>query len=74
MGSNTETETVKSARHSIYGTSQPTVSQDKKTAQQTGNDHRNIMATITDDDDRLLVRIGYTPVWFLPTLVDIHSS
>jgi 3-deoxy-D-arabino-heptulosonate 7-phosphate (DAHP) synthase len=23
---------------------------------------RNIMATIADDDDRLLVRIGYTPV------------
>jgi 3-deoxy-D-arabino-heptulosonate 7-phosphate (DAHP) synthase len=23
---------------------------------------RNILATIADDDDRLLVRIGYTPV------------
>jgi 3-deoxy-D-arabino-heptulosonate 7-phosphate (DAHP) synthase len=23
---------------------------------------QNIMATIADDDDRLLVRIGYTPV------------
>ena len=23
------------------------------------------MATIADDDDRLLVRIGYTPVWSL---------
>lgn len=26
------------------------------------NNHQNNMATIADDDDRLLVRIGYTPV------------
>jgi len=28
------------------------------------NSHRTVMATIADDDDRLLVRIGYTPVGF----------
>lgn len=66
MGINADSETAKSARHSIHGTStQPTISQDKKLAPQTRDSNQNIMATIADDDDRLLVRIGYTPVWSL---------
>jgi hypothetical protein len=42
---------------------QPTSSNRSKAAEAAGiNQNRNIMATIADDDDRLLVRIGYTPV------------
>jgi hypothetical protein len=42
---------------------QPTSSSRSKAAEANGNNpNRNIMATIADDDDRLLVRIGYTPV------------
>lgn len=68
MGSNTESKSAESASHAVHGTpTQPTISQDKKSAPNTGNNNRNIMATIADDDDRLLVRIGYTPVRFLAT-------
>jgi hypothetical protein len=42
---------------------QPTISSQSKAAEAAGNhQNRSIMATIADDDDRLLVRIGYTPV------------
>jgi hypothetical protein len=45
---------------------QPTISNQSK-AEEAGrvDPHRTIMATIADDDDRLLVRIGYTPVSLL---------
>lgn len=63
MGINTDSDAAKPARHSVHGTfPQPTISQDVKSTPQAGNQNRNIMATISDDDDRLLVRIGYTPV------------
>jgi hypothetical protein len=42
---------------------QPTSSNRSKAAEAAGvNQNQNTMATIADDDDRLLVRIGYTPV------------
>jgi hypothetical protein len=42
---------------------QPTLSSHSKAKEAAGlHQHHNIMATIADDDDRLLVRIGYTPV------------
>ncbi|KZM26784.1 amino acid transmembrane transporter [Ascochyta rabiei] len=63
MSFNTESESAKSASHSIHGVStEPAVSQDAKATPQTGNQNQNIMATIENDDDRLLVKIGYTPV------------
>ena len=63
MGINTDSQTAKSIRHPVHGTLvQPTITQDTKIASGTGNRNRNDMATIADDDDRLLVRIGYTPV------------
>jgi hypothetical protein len=41
----------------------PTSSNRSKAAEAAGvTQNQNIMATIADDDDRLLVRIGYTPV------------
>jgi 3-deoxy-D-arabino-heptulosonate 7-phosphate (DAHP) synthase len=43
-------------------TLQPTISNQSKAAEAGGVQRHNIMATIVDDDDRLLVRIGYTPV------------
>jgi hypothetical protein len=63
MGITTDSETAKSARHSVYATTtQPTIPQDVKKTPRPENQSRNTMATIADDDDRLLVRIGYTPV------------
>lgn len=42
---------------------QPTTSNISKAAEAAAErQHQSIMATIADDDDRLLVRIGYTPV------------
>ena len=42
---------------------QPGIASHSKAAEASGvHQNRNIMATIADDDDRLLVRIGYTPV------------
>jgi hypothetical protein len=42
---------------------QPATSNHSKAAEADGaHANRSIMATIADDDDRLLVRIGYTPV------------
>lgn len=50
---------------------QPTVSNRSKAAEAGGFSHnQSIMATIADDDDRLLVRIGYTPVRSL----DLHPK
>jgi hypothetical protein len=45
-------------------TLQPTTTSQSKAAEvgQHQHQHQNAMATIADDDDRLLVRIGYTPV------------
>jgi len=49
---------------SVHGsTLQPSLSSRSKAAEAAGhNQNQTIMATIADDDDRLLVRIGYTPV------------
>lgn len=58
MGTNTDSEVAKPT--SVHGT--PTISNDVKAASQTIDQNRNTMATISNDDDRLLVRIGYTPV------------
>lgn len=41
---------------------QPTVTTRSKEVQAGGNNRNRNMATIADDDDRLLVRIGYAPV------------
>jgi hypothetical protein len=42
---------------------QPAISNRSKSATAAGEAHnQGAMATIADDDDRLLVRIGYTPV------------
>lgn len=63
MGSHTESGTANAAGDSTHGSSiQPICSQGKKATAQTESNKRDIMATIADDDDRLLVRIGYTPV------------
>ena len=63
MGSHTDSCTANAAGYSTHGSSiQPICSQGKKVAAQTESNKRDIMATIADDDDRLLVRIGYTPV------------
>jgi hypothetical protein len=43
-------------------TLQPTATNQSKAAEASGVYQQNVMATIADDDDRLLVRIGYTPV------------
>lgn len=52
---------------------QPTISSRSKAAEAAGNNqNQSIMATIADDDDRLLVRIGYTPV-STPSLPLEHS-
>jgi hypothetical protein len=77
MGSNTEFEAAKPASHIVHGApTRPTTSQDKNPTPQKGSNSQDIMATIADDDDRLLVRIGYTPVRFLMnhTGRDAHSS
>jgi hypothetical protein len=42
---------------------QPSISNQSKAAEAAGiPPQKSIMATVADDDDRLLVRIGYTPV------------
>jgi hypothetical protein len=50
----------------IIGNSLQSTTTNQSKAAEIGQAHqhrnRNIMATIQDDDDRLLVRIGYTPV------------
>jgi hypothetical protein len=50
----------------------PVATNKSKEAEASSHPHnqRSIMATIADDDDRLLVRIGYTPVryWFSKSL------
>ncbi|KAF3033029.1 hypothetical protein E8E12_002218 [Didymella heteroderae] len=63
MGSNTRSESAKAASHTVHGDpAWPTNSLDKKPAPQKESSGQNSMATIADEDDRLLVRIGYTPV------------
>jgi hypothetical protein len=66
MGNNADSKSSVQGSVAINGNSlQPTTSNQSKAAE-IGEVHhhrqRNIMATIEDDDDRLLVRIGYTPV------------
>jgi hypothetical protein len=64
MGINTDSKTSMSGSRPGIGSSlQPTTSSQSKAAEAGGvQHHQNIMATIADDDDRLLARIGYTPV------------
>jgi hypothetical protein len=64
MGLNTDLKGSAPGRLPVDSkTLQPTISNQSKAAEAGGfQQHRNIMATIVDDDDRLLVRIGYTPV------------
>jgi hypothetical protein len=50
------------SRATEANTLQPTTTSQSKAAEAGHPQHHNIMATIADDDDRLLVRIGYTPV------------
>lgn len=70
MGSHTESGIAGPAGHSTHGVStQPICSQVKKAEQRLKNNKPDIMATIADDDDRLLVRIGYTPVCSLLVFV-----
>jgi hypothetical protein len=64
MGINVDSKaSVLSTPHSDDSHNQPGRSTQTK-AQEAGGSHRdrNIMASIADDDDRLLARIGYTPV------------
>jgi hypothetical protein len=66
MGINADSKSSAHGAVPIIGNSiQPTTSTQSKAAE-VGQVHQprngNIMATIQDDDDRLLVRIGYTPV------------
>lgn len=54
---------------------QPSLSSRSKAAEAAGcNQDQTIMATIADDDDRLLVRIGYTPVSTLNCLTQTLSN
>jgi hypothetical protein len=63
MGSNTEFESAKSVSHAVSAApTRPTNFFDKKPVPQKESSGQSSMATIADDDDRLLVRIGYTPV------------
>jgi hypothetical protein len=64
MGINADSKaSVLSTQHSDDSQHQPVRSAQTK-AEEAGGSHRdrNIMASIADDDDRLLARIGYTPV------------
>lgn len=64
MGINADSKISAQASGAIDTNSlQPTSTNRSKAAEASGVHHQqNIMATITDDDDRLLARIGYTPV------------
>ena len=63
MGSDTQSESAKAASHTVHGDpTRPTNSLDKKPTPEKETSGQSSMATIADDDDRLLVRIGYTPV------------
>lgn len=54
---------VSSTQASNGSQSQPVIPIYSKAAEASGTQqNHNIMATISDDDDRLLARIGYTPV------------
>jgi hypothetical protein len=64
MGFNTDSPISKQASSATNSnTLHPTTTNQSK-AVEAGEvqQHNNIMATIADDDDRLLARIGYTPV------------
>lgn len=74
MGSKTDLQTAGPIGHSDGKSIQPTPSQDKKSAQPTQSIKRGTMATIVDDDDRLLVRIGYTPVRLLMSNPSTHTD
>jgi hypothetical protein len=64
MGINLDSKGSLPASQAVEGhTLQPTTTNQSKAAEASGvYQQQNIMATIADDDDRLLVRIGYTPV------------
>ena len=64
MGTNADSRDSRPDTLSVNGRQlQPTNSNQSKAAEAAGFNHnQSIMATIADDDDRLLVRIGYAPV------------
>jgi hypothetical protein len=64
MGTDLDSKFLTPGARPVDGrTIQPTLSNQSKAKEAAGfHQHHNIMATIADDDDRLLVRIGYTPV------------
>ena len=64
MDINSESKGARSGQVPINEKSlQPSFSNSSKATEASrSNQNRSIMATIADDDDRLLVRIGYTPV------------
>lgn len=64
MGFNADSKISAQASRAVDASSlQPTATNRSKAAEASGaHQHQDIMATIADDDDRLLVRIGYTPV------------
>ncbi len=64
MDINTESKNARSGNVPGSGKAlHPTISNSSKASEAARSNHnQSIMATIADDDDRLLVRIGYTPV------------
>lgn len=74
MGINADSKaTVLITQPSNSGQRQPPIPTYSKAAVAGGAHHnRNIMATIADDDDRLLARIGYTPVRASEVMI-VHS-
>lgn len=64
MGINADSKSSALGTLPINGNSLQPIASNQSKAVEAGevHHHRNIMATIADDDDRLLVRIGYTPV------------
>lgn len=75
MGLNSDIKGVRpSASPSAANALHPSISNRSKAAEAAGNTaSHNIMATISDDDDRLLVRIGYTPVGDLDISIFVSS-
>lgn len=64
MGFTTDSKTSISGPAPVNGSTLHPVTSSQSKAVEAGQvrQSQSIMATIADDDDRLLVRIGYTPV------------
>ena len=62
MGFTTDSKTSISGPAPVNGSTLHPVTSSQSKAAEAGGVHQSVMATIADDDDRLLVRIGYTPV------------